>query len=262
MQLTSTLCTLLSLALSLSLSHASPISGDYASDKYIRLRNQRIERFPMQMQDMLQNPLVLGEPRSNHAPITNNLTPPSSKSRLNDASIDAAFVPKWSSAGHVAIYEGSVLGSLIGYVSGHQVVASKEEAATYIYRAHGSGGDLYDIERHERMCIVVGLFGDNLGPGSKNFHIARTTSGTTYPADTLMHDPDAGTLMEISVFSLEPETNEIFIDWTNSDGTHPVTYILAHNERIYFTGDIIAVRDYLDLDINLVAFKWVPTDFL
>ncbi len=61
----------------------------------------------------------------------------------------AAFVPKWSSAGHVAIYEGSVLGSLIGYVSGHQVVASKEEAATYIYRAHGSGGDLYDI-----VCLL------------------------------------------------------------------------------------------------------------
>ncbi len=39
---------------------------------------------------------------------------------------------------------------------------------------------------------------------------------------------------------------------------HPVTYILAHNERIYFTGDIIAVRDYLDLDIDLVVSSSLP----
>ncbi|KAF9021511.1 hypothetical protein BDZ89DRAFT_1071360 [Hymenopellis radicata] len=250
MQLTFALYTLLTLALPLS--HASPIAGDYTSNKLSLLRNQRIDRPPTQIQDMPQHQAVLGGP-------------PPYTSHLNDGSLDKPYsssTPKWSSAGHVAIYEGSVRGRLIGYVSSHRVVSSEEEAATYIYRAHGSGGDLYDIERHERMCIAVGLFGDSLGPGSKNFHIARTTSVTTYPANSLIRDPNAGTSLEITVFSLEPKSDEIFVHWTNSDGTHPVTHIFVHDERIYYTGDIIAVRDYLDLNIDLVAFKWVPTDIL
>ncbi|KAK0220188.1 hypothetical protein IW262DRAFT_1461456 [Armillaria fumosa] len=169
-------------------------------------------------------------------------------------------VPTWSSTGYIAIYERHGLQRLVGYVDGHKVIHTKDSAPRYTYRAYGYGGDVYDSNRDETMCITAGFFGQSLRPGLKNFHLARTTRITAYPGNTLTLDTNTGTYIETHVFFLDPLTYELSAEWTNFDGSHPTTYIFVHDERIYYTGDIRAVQQSLYIDMTRVVFKWIETD--
>ncbi|KAK0192727.1 hypothetical protein F5146DRAFT_1041207 [Armillaria mellea] len=168
-------------------------------------------------------------------------------------------VPTWSSTGYIAIYERHGLQRLVGYVDGHKVVHTKDYAPRYTYRAYGYGGDVYDSNKDETMCITAGFFGQSLRPGLKNFHLARTTRITAYPGNTLTLDTNTGTYIETHVFFLDPLTYELSAEWTNFDGSHPTTYIFVHDERIYYTGDIHAVQQSLYIDMTRVVFKWIET---
>ncbi|KAK0203603.1 hypothetical protein DFS33DRAFT_1332683 [Desarmillaria ectypa] len=169
-------------------------------------------------------------------------------------------IPTWSSTGYIAIYERHGLQRLVGYVDGHKVIHTKETAPRYTYRAYGYGGDVYDSNKDEKMCITAGFFGQSLRPGLKNFHLARTTQIIAYPGNTLTFDTNTGTYIETNVFFLDPLTYELSAEWTNSDGSHPMTYIFVHDERIYYTGDIHAVQQSLYIDMTRVVFKWIETN--
>jgi len=114
------------------------------------------------------------------------------------------------------------------------------------------------------MSVSTGLYGRDLGLGLKNFHIARHTSLSTTEGETPFHDTNTASYLETTVFSIDPKTGEIGVEWVNPDGGRLPVQIALREERLYYTGDLSSFREYLGYDdtVKSVVYKWVSSEEL
>ncbi|KAF9459661.1 hypothetical protein BDZ94DRAFT_1324618 [Collybia nuda] len=169
-------------------------------------------------------------------------------------------IPNQSSTGYIAVHEDNVAGPLLGYLNAHRLVQNTNEASAYKYKTTGSLMEIHAVNSDERMCVTTGLYGQALGLGKKNFHMARHTRHSTAEGAIPYHDRNAAVYLETTVYSIDSPTGEIGVAWVNPDGSHPPIQIALREERLYYTGDFSSFRDYLgDDDAVPVVFKWIQS---
>jgi len=167
-----------------------------------------------------------------------------------------------ASTGYIAIHDDNVEGPLLGYLSNHKIVPNIKEAVEYTYTTNGFMAEIMVANSTNiRMCVSTGLYGRDLGLGSKNFHVARHTIISTAEGDTPFHDTKTASYLETTIFSINPKTGEIEIEWVNVDSGRPPVQIALRDERLYYTGDLSSFREYLGYDdtVKSVVYKWVPS---
>ncbi|KAE9404662.1 hypothetical protein BT96DRAFT_935569 [Gymnopus androsaceus JB14] len=163
-----------------------------------------------------------------------------------------------SSTGRIAIHLGNVFGPQLGYFNLHQLVPTKKDAKLYSYTALGSIIDIYDAETEERTCLIAGAYGPDINPG-----MLKSTDIITAPGDAPHFDKYSQQHLETSIFSLDRMTNEITVNWVNSDGSsrftypfssaYPITHIALYNDKeIFFSGDFLLLREHLEQNLELV----------
>lgn len=166
-------------------------------------------------------------------------------------------VSKQTAIGHIAIHKGNVNGAVLGFLDNHKIVKSAEQAPKYAYILTGPLSEIRVLGSDGlRMCVITGMYGQSLGAMSKNFHLPRYTSLSTKPGDRPLQDHKGATHFETSVFSIDPDTHEIDIQWVNPDGSLPPVHIVLMDERIFYVGDVMAFRDYTDAVVTPVVFRW------
>ncbi|TFK32010.1 hypothetical protein BDQ12DRAFT_692600 [Crucibulum laeve] len=170
-----------------------------------------------------------------------------------------ASVAAHSSTGHIAVYYGSLGGPLLGFLSQHKLT-TMENATQYTYNFAGSLMQINVANSNQRMAVAAGLYGRTLGPGSKNFHLARHTRISTPAHELPRRDEETAMHIETTVFAIDPATGEIDVHWVNPDGKLAYVQVVVLQERIYYTGDPEALEAYAGDTVHTVVYKWVPME--
>ncbi|RXW20999.1 hypothetical protein EST38_g4859 [Candolleomyces aberdarensis] len=162
------------------------------------------------------------------------------------------------SKGYIGVHKESIAGPLLGYLDCYKVVPTKNEATLYSFTVSGPVMEIQVVGSQERMAVVAGPLGNDVGPYSKNFHLPRHTQFSSIPGSGPNHDKLQAYLYETSVFSHSPDGGEIEVQWVNTNGQYTNTEIALMDDRIYYTGDISAFRSYTNMKVDHLAFKWNP----
>ncbi|EAU88200.2 hypothetical protein CC1G_03872 [Coprinopsis cinerea okayama7 len=167
---------------------------------------------------------------------------------------------KFAYRGHIGIHKGdSVTGPLLGFLACHKLVKSRKDATLYGFNVYGPLMEITALASDERMAIAAGQLGNNLSPVSKNFHIARHTRFSVAAGDGPQHDREQSIMYETTVFSYDPDDEEIEAQWVNADGNYVDAQIALHDNRIYYTGNINEFHAFADSEVQHVTFKWYPS---
>ncbi|KIY69719.1 hypothetical protein CYLTODRAFT_452344 [Cylindrobasidium torrendii FP15055 ss-10] len=239
----------------LSLPTASGLTFNFVRlpDKYIpfQLPAPRLWQFHDESQVTFHDPAVAKGVPNNLPTYLHHAGPPP---------VEKATQP----LGYVALYDGSIQGGLLGYMNGHRVVHTKADAVKYSEIDLQEFHELYNTATHERVSISAGHFGDSLAIHSKNFHVTRLAKpradnpNSSTRSTRVRRLSDDEPMFETAVYGLDNTANEVLVSWTNPDGTRPTTYVVINDDRIYYTGDVAALRAAVTQDFTLVALKWVP----
>ncbi|TEB36229.1 hypothetical protein FA13DRAFT_1238851 [Coprinellus micaceus] len=166
----------------------------------------------------------------------------------------------FASRGYIGVHKESISGPLLGYLDCHRVVDTKDNATLYAFIVNGPVMEIGVVGTHLRLAVTAGPFGVDLEPYSKNFHLPRHTLFNSIPGAGPNHDKAQAFLFETSVFMLNPDGDEIEVQWVNRNGQHTQTEVAVVNDRVYFTGDLQAFRTYSSQKVDHVELKWYPSD--
>ncbi|EDR11246.1 uncharacterized protein LACBIDRAFT_324860 [Laccaria bicolor S238N-H82] len=154
-------------------------------------------------------------------------------------------VSKQTAIGHIAIHKGNVNGAVLGFLDNHKIVKSAEQAPKYAYILTGPLSEIRVLVRMHRFHAMWRADGSVLGRARRVF--------VSKPGDRPLQDHKGATHFETSVFSIDPDTHEIDIQWVNPDGSLPPVHIVLMDERIFYVGDVMAFRDYTDAVVTPVT---------
>ncbi|TFK27425.1 hypothetical protein FA15DRAFT_666505 [Coprinopsis marcescibilis] len=169
--------------------------------------------------------------------------------------------------GNIGIHKVDVEGPLLGYLACHKLAKDVKEAVLYGFNLSAPSMEILVVDSDERMAISTDPFGSDLAPMSKNFHLAGHIRFSTIPGSrpTARHRDDQdlrlreAVLYETNVFSYNPDSEEIEVQWVNKDDNYIEVMTALVSGRIYYTGDIQAFRKYARTKVERVAFKWHPS---
>ncbi|KAH6918968.1 hypothetical protein BKA70DRAFT_1416971 [Coprinopsis sp. MPI-PUGE-AT-0042] len=181
------------------------------------------------------------------------------KPATQEGSIYGPQMSEFANKGHIGIHRGdTVTGAFLGYLSCHKVAKTKRDAILYGFNVHGPLMEITALTSDERMAVVAGQLGNNLLPASPNFHHARHTRFTSPAGAGLHHDVQQAFLYQTTVFSYDPNEEEIQIEFLNTDGSYVDVSIVLMGGRIFYTGDVKEFKLYSKQDVERVTFKWYP----
>ncbi|KAF5324434.1 hypothetical protein D9611_004339 [Ephemerocybe angulata] len=193
--------------------------------------------------------------------------PPKAKAMVEDEEEEETMRPfhaenteAFASKGYIGVHGEQTSGPLLGFLDCHKLERTKENATLYAFIQAGPVMEMRVVGTQYRLAVTSGPIGADLEMYSKNFHLPRHTLFSSIPGAGPNHDKVQAYLYETSVFTLDPDENEIEVQWVNRNGEYVTTEIVLMNNRIYFTGDIRAFRTYTSSKADHVVFKWYPVD--
>lgn len=162
----------------------------------------------------------------------------------------------FASRGYIGVHKESISGPLLGFLDGHRTVDTKENATLYAFIVNGPVMEIGVVGTQQRLSVAAGPFGVDLSPYSKNFHLPRHTLYSSIPGAGPNHDKIQGLLFETSVFSLDPDGDQIEVQWVNRNGQYTQTEIAIVDKRLYFTGDLQAFSEFTNKRVDHAELKW------
>ncbi|KDQ61014.1 hypothetical protein JAAARDRAFT_191135 [Jaapia argillacea MUCL 33604] len=140
---------------------------------------------------------------------------------------------------------GKRSGTLIGYFGNPQVDPSTTGASRYTFTVPSDPTTVVQLTRttdNNNHCAVSPYYSNpTLGPQNTVYLRLENTRSTTAAGATskYVYDTNAIGYAETTIFTVDPDTGDIGIDWFNPDYT-ALLYIVLYQSYLYVTGDVSA----------------------